>query len=70
MLFLVIVGAVIAAVGYAATKSDSPAKPYAGIIKIVGMRTLSFNPSSFSPKVAAINIVVSIPIIKKKKAVR
>ena len=37
MLFLVIVGAVIAAVGYAATKSDSPAKPYAGIIKIVGI---------------------------------
>jgi len=37
MLFLVIVGALIAAVGYTANKSDSPAKPYAGIIKIVGI---------------------------------
>jgi regulator of protease activity HflC (stomatin/prohibitin superfamily) len=37
MLFLIIVGAVIAAAGFAATKSETPATTYAGIIKIVGI---------------------------------
>jgi len=37
MLFLIIVGIIITAVGFAATKSVSPATHYAGIIKIVGI---------------------------------
>jgi regulator of protease activity HflC (stomatin/prohibitin superfamily) len=37
MLFLLVIGIIVVAVGFSAKKSNSPASPYSGIIKIVGL---------------------------------
>jgi len=37
MIYLVVVGIIVFALGYASTKSNSPFSPYAGIVKIVGI---------------------------------
>jgi len=36
MVFLIIIGIIVVAVGFAANKSNSPVTPYSGLIKIVG----------------------------------
>ena len=53
MLFIIVIGLIVAAIGFAAKKSNSPATPYSGIIKIVGFAIIAV--AAFISSVVQIN---------------